>query len=249
LAAGTGACALRGIRKSASFDHPRCHAKAICVHGLGRYGPPDGRRGRSNVPDYGVSSRDGRSSPADRTKEGKKKLCCVTTRRCNVRVKNGLRRELGLLPALLFLLGVLGLDTSVLATLGLPPCCLPAADLPQAFRSLTLGLVPRPRPVLASTSFAQAAPRARLAHSGRAAITSRDLETAHGRCFLPREKPRGMSHHSPRALSKREPDACSPVYPPRERDTALNGFTSTSLTRQQDQRPRGWPSPNAQRWQ
>jgi hypothetical protein len=156
------------------------------------------------VPDYGVSSRDGRSSPADRIKEGKKNFCCVTTHGCNHWGFNDLGQGSRALTALSFCLGVVAFGSLVGAMFGLPPRCLPAADLPEAFRGLTVALIPRPRLVLAPTPFAQAAPRARLARSGRIAIPSRNLETAHGRCFLPREKPGGMSHHSPRALSKRE---------------------------------------------
>jgi hypothetical protein len=85
----------------------------------------------------------------------------VTTRGRNFRVLNGLGRGFGAVTALLFRLGMLGFDASVLAPFGLPAGRLPAADLTQAFRVLAIALVPPPRLVLASASFAQADPRGR----------------------------------------------------------------------------------------
>jgi hypothetical protein len=69
----------------------------------------------------------------------------VTTRRHNLWVLNGLGRGLGALTARLLRLGVLGFDPGVLATLGLPPGCLPATNLALAFRVLAVALVPAPR--------------------------------------------------------------------------------------------------------
>ena len=108
-------------------------------------------------------------------------------------------------------LGMPVFGVGVLAMFGLPPRSLPAADLPEAFRILAIALVPTPWLVLAPTPFAQTDPRARSAPSGRIAMLSRTLASAHGRCFLPRESSGRMSHHSPRARSKRELDARLPV--------------------------------------
>ena len=91
----------------------------------------------------------------------------MTTRRRNFWVFNGLGRRLGPLTARFLGLGVPGFGLGVLAMFGLPPCRLPAADLPQAFRLLAVALVPAPRLVLAAAPFAQADPRTRSAPSGR----------------------------------------------------------------------------------
>ena len=134
----------------------------------------------------------------------KKSLSCVTTRRRKLWVLNGLRRGLHSLAARFLVLGVLGFDVGVLATFGLPPRRLPAADLPQAFRILTVALVVTPRLVLAPAPFAQADPRARSAPSGPTAAFSRNVAGAHGRLDLPRESSGRMCYHSPRAISKLE---------------------------------------------
>jgi hypothetical protein len=88
--------------------------------------------------------------------EGKKKFCCVTTRRRNLWILTGLRRGLGMLAARALSLGVLGFDAGLLAAQGLPPRRLPAADLALAFALLAVALVPAPRQVLAPAPFAQA---------------------------------------------------------------------------------------------
>jgi hypothetical protein len=129
-----------------------------------------------------------RSSPADHIREEKKNFCCVTTRRRKLWVLNGLGRSLGLLTALAFCLSMSGFGLVSLAVFGLPSCRLPAADLPPAFRLLAVSLVPAPRPVLAAAPFAHAAPWARSAPSGRAMRLSINVDGAHGRLDLPREK-------------------------------------------------------------
>ena len=106
------------------------------------------------MPDYGASSRGVRGSPADRITEGKKSFCCVTTRRRNLWIFNGLRRGLGLLAARALGLGVPGFGLGGLAMFGLPSRRLPASDLPPAFRILAIALVPAPGLVLAPTPFA-----------------------------------------------------------------------------------------------
>ena len=101
-----------------------------------------------------MRSQAAHSSPADRTREGEKSFCCVTTRRRNLWLLNGLGRSLDPLTALALCLGVPGFGVSLLAMFGLPPHCLPAADLPPAFRILAVVLVPAPGLVLAPTPFA-----------------------------------------------------------------------------------------------
>jgi hypothetical protein len=88
-----------------------------------------------------VNSQAIRDSLADRRAGVKKRFCCVTTFGHNLWVFNGLRRELGTLTAFLLCLGVPDFDALVLATFGLPPSRLPAADLPQAFRLLAIALI------------------------------------------------------------------------------------------------------------
>jgi hypothetical protein len=82
------------------------------------------------MPGCGVNSQAIRSSLVDRRVGAKKNLCCVTALGLNLRLRNGLRRKLGALTALLLCLGVPSFDAGVLATFGLPPRCLPAADKP-----------------------------------------------------------------------------------------------------------------------
>ena len=68
------------LDRPASSGHPRCRERATCALDPGRCEPPDGRWDRSNEPGYGPTSRVIRNSRADRIREGKKRLCCVTTR-------------------------------------------------------------------------------------------------------------------------------------------------------------------------
>jgi hypothetical protein len=180
--------ALSGTRRPASYGHPRCRERATCVPDPERCEPPDGKRGNSSVQDCGARSRAAHGSPADRTREGKKTFCCVTTRRRNFWLLTSLGRSLGPLAALALCLGMPGFGVSLLAMFGLPPRRLPSADLPPAFRLLTVALVPAPWLVLALAPLAQADPRARSAPSGRRAVFSLNVEGAHGRFDLPREK-------------------------------------------------------------
>jgi hypothetical protein len=166
IAARSGAGARLDTRRPASYGHPRCRARATCVPDPGPCERPDGRRGSNSVPGFGPSSRGGRDSRADRRGEGKKRLCCVTTRRRNLWFWNSLRCGLGPLAARALRLGVPGFDVGVLAMIGLPPCRLPTVDLPPAFRILAVALVPRPRLVLTPAPFAQADPRTRSARTG-----------------------------------------------------------------------------------
>jgi hypothetical protein len=153
----------------------------------------------------------------------------------NIGAFNGLGRGLGALTALFFGLGMSGFDPVILTTFSLAASRLPAADLPQAFRVLTVALVPAPWLVLASASLAQADPRARSPRSGQTVVFLRKLMGAHGRCFLPRESSGRMLPHSPRALSKLEQDACLPVYHLVENKTERQTVSSTR--REQETQP------------
>ncbi len=171
-AAGSDVGARLGTLWPASCGHPRCRERATCVHGLGHCEPPDGRRGYNSAPGCGVRSRAIRGSPADHIREGKKSFCCVTTRRRNLCVLNGLGRGLGPLAARSLCLGVPSFDLGGQAMFGLPPRRLPATDLPPAFRLLAVALVPAPWLVLALAAFTQAPPRAGPAPSGQTAAFS-----------------------------------------------------------------------------
>lgn len=114
-------------------------------------------------------------------------MCCVTTRRRNRWVVNGLRRQLGTLAARFLVLGMLGFSSRILTMFGLPPRGLPAADLPQAFRVLAVTLVPRARLINPPAPLAQATAGAWPAPSGQTTVRSLNVVVAHGRCFLPRE--------------------------------------------------------------
>jgi hypothetical protein len=198
----------RGIQRLASSGHPGCCARATYVLGPGRCEPLDDRRCSSSELGCAARSWGVRSSLADRIWGKGNKICCVTTRGRNFGILNGLGRDFGSLPALLLGPGMLHFDAVILTTFRLAASCLPAVDLPQAFRVLAVALVPAPRLVLASASFAQADPRARSPRSGQTAVSLRNVKGAHGRCFLPRESSGRMLPHSPRALSKLEQDAC-----------------------------------------
>jgi hypothetical protein len=191
-----------GTRSSASCDRPRCHERATCVLCLGHCEPLDGRLGSNTAPGCAMKSWGVRGSPADRIMEAKKSFCCVTTRRRNFGILNGLGRGFDALTARFFGLSMSGFGLGGLAMLGLPSCRLPLADLPEALRLLAVALVPAPRLVLAATPFAQAGPRTRLPPPGRTATFVRTLTGAHGRCRLPREGPGRVLSHPPRAPSK-----------------------------------------------
>jgi hypothetical protein len=171
------------------------------------------------VPGCEVRSRAVRSSPADHIREGKKRFCCVTTRRRKFRFLNIVGHVLGLLTARFLCLGMLGFGGGGLATFSLSPRRQPAVDLSQAFRVLTVALVPTSRVVLATALFVDAGSLARAARSGFGTAFFFNVVVAHGRFDLPRESSGRMLPHSPRALSKLEQDACLPVYPLLENKT------------------------------
>jgi hypothetical protein len=201
VAARTGAGTPLGTHSPASFDHPRCRESATYVHDPGHCEPPAGRRRNRSVPGCEVRSHAVRSSPADRIMEGEKRLCCVTTRRRKFRFLNILGHGLGPLTACFLCLGMLGFGGFGLATFNLSPRRQPAVDLSQAFRILTVALVPTSRVVLATALFVDAGSLARAGRSGFRTAFFFNVVVAHGRFGLPRESSGRMRQHSPRALS------------------------------------------------
>ena len=181
-------CGVRpGIRCPASCYHPKCRENTTYVHDPGHCEPPAGRRRNRSVPGCEVRSRAVRSSPADRIREGEKRFCCVTTRRRKFRFLNILGHGLGLLTARFLCLGMLGFGGLGLATFSLSPRRQPAVDLSQAFRVLTVALVPTSRVVLATALFVEAASLARATRSGFGTAFFFNVVVAHGRFDLPRE--------------------------------------------------------------
>ena len=171
-----------GIRWRVSCGHPKSRESATYVLCPGRSEQPDGKRRSNSEPGCGVRLRGARGSLADRIRGEEKIFWCVTTRRRNFGVLNGLGCGLGALTAVFLRLGMLGFDAGVLATFSLAASRLPAVDLPQAFGVLAVALVPAPRLVFASTSFAQAYPPAWSAPSGQTAVLCFNVRDAHGSC-------------------------------------------------------------------
>jgi hypothetical protein len=224
-----------GIQRTALSGHPRSRESATYVHDPGHCEPPAGRRRNRSVPGYETRSQTSRSSPADRIGEGKKRFCCVTTRRRKFRLLNILGHGLGLLTARFLFLGMLGLDGGGLATFSLSSRRQPAVDLSPAFRILAVALVPTPRVVLATALFVDAGSLARAARSGFGTGLFFNVVVAHGRFCLPRESSGRMLEHSPRALSKLEQDACLPVCRLFENKTERQTVSSTRP--EQESRP------------
>jgi len=176
-----GGCEPPGIRRIASYGHPRCHERATCVHGLGHYRRLDDRRRSNSALGCGPISWGLCGTLADRRPEAKKRFGCVTTRGCKFGVFNDLGYKFGSAAAILLCFGVLGFDIVILATFGLAPRRLPATNAPQALRILAVALVPVPCLIPTTAPFTQAFSDARPACSGPAVMISRNLASAHGR--------------------------------------------------------------------
>lgn len=200
VGAGTVARGRPGTRRRVSGGHSRCRATATCVHDPGHCELPDGRRRSRSAPGCGSSSPAVRGTPAGRTRESKKNFCCVTTRRRNFGCFRCLGQRFGTLTARTLGLGVLNFGLGAQAPPGLPPRCLPAADLPLAFGVLAVTLVPPLRLVLAPAAFAQADPRPRSSRTGTAAALWINMAAAHGSMPLPRDSPGRTYNRSSRAL-------------------------------------------------
>ena len=209
--AGIGSGVRPRIRWPVSSGHPGCRERATYVPGPGRCERLGGRWHSSSEPGFAARSRAVGSSLAGRIRGEGKIFCCVTTPGAT----SGFSMALGATLArsrLLLGLGMLGFDADVLATFSLAARRLPAADFTQAFRVLAIALVPAPRQVLASASFAQADPRARLPRSGQTAAALRTVKGAHGSGRSQGKSSGRMRSHSLRALSKLELNAHLPVY-------------------------------------
>ena len=179
------------------------------------------------MPGCGLRSRGVRDSPADRRAGEKKSFCCVTTRRRNLGILNGLGRGLDPLTARFLGLGVPGFGLVGLAMLGLPPCRLPLADPPQAFRFPAVALVPAPRLVLAATPFAQALPRTRSAPSGRTATFSLTLTRRPWEVLSPKGKlGEDVQPSSLSAIKTQMRRSFASLSPSREQDREQNGLSS-----------------------
>ena len=113
-----------------------------------------------------ASSREIHGSLVGRREEAKKRFCCVTTRGLNLSVLNGVRCSLSSLASLSFGLGVPGSDAGIEAMRNLPADRLPAPHLTQTFGILAITLMPAPRLVLATASFAQTRPQTGSTCSG-----------------------------------------------------------------------------------
>ena len=113
----------------------------------------------------------------------------MTTRRRKFRFLNILGHGRGLLTARFLCLGMLGFGGGGLATFSLSPRRQPAVDLSQAFRVLTVALVPTSRVVLATALFVDvdAGSLARAARSGFGTAFFFNVVVAHERFDLPRE--------------------------------------------------------------
>jgi hypothetical protein len=187
----------------ASSGHPKCREKATCVHDPEHCEQLAGRRGSSSAPSCGASSPGVRGSRVGCITEGEKNFSCVTTRRRNIWLWNGLGRGLGLLAARSFCLGMLGLDLGVSAAFGLPQRRPPAVDLSLAFRFLAESLVPTARLVLTSALFVQAGTRARAAGTGLGTSLSFNVVGAHGRSVSQGKARGGCVSNIPGAIKTR----------------------------------------------
>ena len=191
-----------------------CHAEPTCVRDPAPGGPLGRSPGHSSVPGCGPTSGRLHSTPAACIRDGQKKFCCVTTRRPNLGLIWGLRRNSGTLTARILTAhtlrrGVLGLDGIVLTPSRLPLRRLPTAELPQAFPVLTVTLVPTPWLIPAPTALAQAHPSPRSSRTRRTLWCK--MATFHGSANS-QGTARG-EYFSPRApITTDQRSACSPIY-------------------------------------
>ena len=200
VGAGTVARGRPDTRRRVCSGHVTCRATATCVHDPGHCQLPDGRRRSSSAPGCGSSSAVLHGTPAGHTRVVEKNFRCVTTRRRNFRILRCLGHGFGALAAHPLRLGMLCFGLGIQAAFGLPPRCLPAANLPLAFRILAVTLVPAPRLVLPSAASAQAHPRPRAASTGTSTALWFIVAGAHGSQYLPRDSPGRTCNRSSRAL-------------------------------------------------
>ena len=200
LGAGTGARALPDTQQRVGDGHGKFRATATYVHDPRPGEPPDGRQRSSSVPGCESTQAAVRGTPAGHTRVVEKNFRCVTTRRRNVRILRCLGHGFGALAAHALRLGMLCFGLGIQAAFGLPPRCLPAANLPLAFRILAVTLVPAPRLVLPSAASAQAHPRPRAASTGISTALWFIVAGAHGSQYLTRDSPGRTCNRSSRAL-------------------------------------------------
>ena len=233
----------------ASSAHPRCRERATCVPDLGHCERPAGRGGSSTVPDCGASSRGVRGSLAERITEGKKNFCCVTTRRRNLWIFNGLRRGLDSLAAQLSLPGRAGLWQGHPGDVWL-------AAAPPATGGPAAGI---PDPGSSAGSSAGAGTCAHTLCVGKSAGTVGALwPNSHAFPYsdecprevpLPREKlGEDVQPFSPSAIKTRTRRLLASLSSFREQDGELNGFRSALQKETPESRHLQWRSPHAREW-
>ena len=123
-------------------------------------------------------------------------------------------------------------DAIVPATLSLAASRLPAADLSQAFRVLTVALVPASWLILASASFAKASPWARSPRSGQTAVSVSTVEGAHGSCNSQgKSSGRMLVAFSSGAFKTRTRRLLASLSSSREQGRETNGLISAPGTR------------------
>ena len=208
-----------GIRRPASVAPRTSRETTTFVHDPRRSARPGDKHSSSSNPGSAANSRGIRNNPADGTNPPKKTASCVTTRGRNRRRHGRFRRGPGLAAARPLRLGVLSFGGLIPTPLRLTPRSLPAANLAQALRLLTVPLVPLPGNVPASTPFAQAHPRPRSSDSGMATVTWIIVVSAHGSvCFSQGKSGENACYVLLGRSSKPEPDKESKSAPaPRTR--------------------------------
>jgi hypothetical protein len=180
MGAGTVARARPDTQQRVCDGHGKFRDTATCVHDPRPGESPDGRQRSNSVPGCGSTKAAVRGTPAGRTRVVEKNFRCVTTRRRNFRILLCLGHGFGSLAAQALRPGMLCFGLGIQAAFGLPPRCLPATNLPLAFRILAVTLVPTPRLVLPSAAFAQANPHPRAASTGTTTALWFIVAGAHG---------------------------------------------------------------------
>ena len=187
LAAEPAARGRPDTRERASTDHSTCRETATCVRDPKHCEPLGDRPSSSIEPDCGPSLGVVHDTQVGGTKVSKKNFCRVTTRGRNCGVLWWLWRCCDPLTARSFGSGMPGFRGGVTPPSGLALCRLPASNLPLAFRSLTIPLVPTTRPIRGTATFTQTdtyprstRPRTVGTRSGTAGVSAVILGRVHG---------------------------------------------------------------------
>lgn len=200
----------------------------------------------------------------------RKNICCVTTRRRNLRGFRHLwrRGDSTCAPptARTFHRGVLDFGRLPLTPADLAPRSLPPPYQTLAVSILAVTLVPTPWLILASTPLAQTEPRPRSPRTLTAATVWRIMATTHGSCDLPRDSPGANRSCSPRALLNTTKRSSANLYAENRlrkkwfEKRAANKNANQTGARQRRKRLRTaqpkrrsrtrchWRSPNAHKW-